>query len=176
MIPYGTVEDALEYHLALGNEAWLDDTKDDAQRLTALIRGARALDGRYGRMFPGEKTGGYTQVRAWPREGAFDYCAGEELPTSLIPLSIIHASFELALVELAQPGAATPTLSLGRLTKSESVDGAASRSFFSPDEMALKTGPGGVLDGYRPTLTSVSDLLSCYLKSDTWDRWSAVVV
>ena len=174
MIPYGTLEGATVYHAALGNEAWSAADKSDAQRSAALLRGSRALDGRYGSLFPGQKSGGYAQARAWPRTGAYNHCAQEEIPTNIVPSEIEYAAYELALIELVEAGSTTPTLNLGRLTKSESVDGAASRSFFSPQEMMMLT-PGSILDGFRPTLLTVSDLLGCYLRPAN-SRWVATVV
>lgn len=173
MTPYGTLPAALAYHTALGNAQWLDSvTYSDPLRTAAMLRGSRSLDGRYGRLFPGAKFGGYLQERAWPRVGAYDSCAQQNIPDGYIPPAIEQAAYELALIELVNPGATTPELNLGRITKSESVDGAASRSFFSPGEMNLR---GNVLDGFRPTLLTVSDLMSCYLKPAV-GLWAATVV
>lgn len=168
---YGSLAGATAYHEAVGNTVWLDSGYDPVAWTAALTRGSRSLDGRYGKQFSGVKAGGYSQELQWPRIGAYDSCSMMDIPDDHIPLSIERAVYELALIEIQFPGTTSPTINLGRLTKSESVDGAASRSFFSPAEMAIM---GDVIDGFRPTITVVSDLLGCFLKNRNY--WSAVVV
>lgn len=169
---YGSLADALAYHAEVGNTQWADPAKTDPERLSALVRGSRALDGRYGVTFAGFKTGGLAQVRAFPRTGGFDYCAQLELDPNVVPLAIEQAAYELALVELASPGALTPTVGFGRVTKSEAVEGAASRSFFSPRELGME---GSLLNGFRPTILAAEDLLVCYLRPAR-GLWAATVV
>lgn len=169
---YGSLADALIYHTDSGNDLWSDPTKTDAERLSALVRGSRALDGRYGLLFTGAKTGGLAQVRAFPRTGAFDYCAQLEVDAGSVPVAITQAAYELALIELVAAGSLTPSVTAGRLTKSEAVVGAASRSFFSPEELGMTGNP---LNSFRPTIMAVEDLLSCYLKPAR-GFWAAVVV
>lgn len=169
MSHYGSLAGALAYHQSLGNEVWASLTYTDAQRTGALTRASRALDGRYGSMFAGVK-GSSTQREAWPRIGGFDYCAQVPVPDGTVPDGVVEAAYELALVELQRPGSLSPSVVGGRLTKSEAVVGAASRSFFSPEELGMKGG----FDAFRPTLTSAEDLLSCYLLRQR--PWTARVV
>lgn len=169
MSHYGTLSGALAYQASVGNALWGSSTYDDQERTAALTRASRALDGRYGTSFSGYKAS-IAQRLAWPRVDGYDYCAQQLVPEGDVPLGVVEAAYELALVELQNPGALSPTVTAGRLTKSEAVVGAASRSFFSPEELGLRGG----LDAFRPTITVAEDLLSCYLNRS--QRWIATVV
>lgn len=169
MSHYGTLPGALAYHASVGNTLWGSSAYDDQRRTAALTRASRAMDGRYGLQFAGVKSTG-DQRLAWPRDGGHDFCSDTPVPPGQVPLGVIEAAYELALVELQRPGALSPSLTTGRITKSEAVVGAASRSFFSPEELGLNGG----LDAFRPTLTVAEDLLSCYLNRGK--RWIAAVV
>lgn len=169
MSHYGTLVGAADYHDAVGNTAWAASAYTDPQRTAALTRASRALDGRYGMQFAGVKSTS-DQRLAWPRNGGHDFCSDTPVPPGQVPLGVIEAAYELALIELQGPGALSPSLTTGRITKSEAVVGAASRSFFSPEELGLNGG----LDAFRPTLTVAEDLLGCYLNRGR--RWIATVV
>lgn len=166
---YGDLVGALAYHASVGNDAWALPSVQDPQRTAALIRASRALDGRYASRFAGVKaTGG--QRLAWPRKGGYDFCAQTEIAEGVIPAGVIEAAYELALIELQQPGALTPVVTTGKVTKSEAVSGAASRSFFSPKELGLPEGMAAL----RPTVVVAEDLLSCYVNQNA--SWIARVV
>lgn len=169
---YGTLAEALTYHASVGNAAWVAVGVTDPLRTQAMIRARRVLDGRWGRVFTGNKAT-VDQVKAWPRVGAYDVCAGQDLPAGVIPNGVLEASYELALAELVKPNSLSPTLTVGRMTKSEGVDGAANRSFFSPEE--LKSFGDDPLQNMRPTLLTAADLLTCYI-TPNWRRWAATVV
>lgn len=154
---YGTLEGALAYHQARGNVAWTDASKTDEQRSAALVRASSALDGMYGARFEGHKSGGRSQELAWPRTGARDHCADEDIPSDEIPQGIINAAYELALVELQSPGTSSPSVTPGRVTKREKVD-SIEREFFGPE-----SGPDA--DSMRPVLSAVEDALRCLLST-----------
>lgn len=155
MAHYGTLPGALAYHAARGNEAWAEAS--DPLREAALLRASEALDGMYGARFPGAKTAGRAQDRAWPRAGATDHCTGEALPDDVVPSEIEAATYALALVELQTPGALTPSYTPGAVNKREKVD-VIERDRFGP-----KDGVAFGLDAMRPQLAAVEDALRCLL-------------
>lgn len=167
---YGSLGEAAIYHAQYGNPAWSDSQFTNEQREVALRRGSRALDGIFGSRLTGIKTDA-AQRLAWPRNDVYDSCLGAELPAGAMPVAVMEAAYELALVELLSPGSLSPSLNMGRLTKSESLEGVGSRSFFSPSELGF-TDP---LAAHRPILLQVEDLMRCFLKS-SGDRWIATVV
>ena len=154
---YGSFEAAASYHVDRGNTAWSADGVTDTQRTAALVRASSALDGQYGARFPGRKTGGRSQALAWPRTGARDHCAGEDIPDDEVPVEVESAAYELALAELQRPGSSSPILTPGRLVKRQKVD-TIEREFFGPNE-----GAPGLVDDMRPILTAVEDALRCIL-------------
>lgn len=72
----------------------------------ARQRGSVYIDGTFGYRFPGVPVGGADQDRAWPRIGAVDYY-GNAISESAIPVAVINASYEAALIELTKPGSLT---------------------------------------------------------------------
>ncbi|MFC5385183.1 DnaT-like ssDNA-binding protein [Aquamicrobium segne] len=158
MAHYGDLLGALAYHEARGNAAWSASGVNDPQRTAALVRASAALDGIYGGRFAGHKAGGRSQALAWPRSGAFDHCAGEDISNDEIPQEVINAAYELALAELQRPGSSSPTVTPGRLVKRQKVEG-IEREFFGPGD-----GVSGSSDGMRPVLMAVEDALRCVLE------------
>lgn len=154
---YGTVAGATTYHSDRGNSAWSAAGITDTQRTAALVRASTALDGQYWDQFPGRKTGGRLQALAWPRAGARDHCAGEDIPDDEIPVQVVNAAYELALAELQRPGASSPTVTPGRVVKRQKVEG-IEREFFSATEGA-SISPIAM----RPVLLTVEDALRCIL-------------
>lgn len=155
---YGTLSGAAAYHAARGRADW---SGSDADRTAALVRASAALDGRYGARFAGVKTGGRAQELAWPRTGAYDACAGEEVDSATVPVEVENATYEMALIELLTPGALSPVITPGRITKREKV-GEIEREFFSGTD-------GGAMGAasLRPVLTAVDDILRCVLSATT---------
>lgn len=156
---YGTLAAATLYHDARGNAAWSASGVTDAQRTAALVRASGALDGQYGSQFPGYKTGGRAQTLAWPRTGARDACADEDIPDDEIPVQVENAAYEIALAELQRPGSSSPTITPGRVVKRQKVD-TIEREFFSASE-----GSPMSPDAMRPVLMAVEDALRCILVS-----------
>lgn len=154
---YGNLPGALAYHEARGNAAWSATGVTDPQRTAALVRASSALDGIYGSRFAGHKTGARAQALAWPRTGAFDHCAGEDIPSHEVPQEVVNAAYELALAELQAPGSSSPTVTPGRLVRRQKVD-TIEREFFGPGD-----GAPGSADAMRPVLMAVEDALRCVL-------------
>jgi hypothetical protein len=142
---YGTIEGADAYHLARGNTAWLPSPDDGKE--AALIRASTWVDGAYGGRFPGTRTEGRDQERAWPRTGAADR-EGNALPDDEVPREIEHATYEAALRERVTPGSLSPDFVPASGVKSETV---------GPISVTYRDGI--TLDGYRPIATVVDDLL-----------------
>lgn len=153
---YGTIEAAGAYHATTaGGAAWLAGT--EPAREAALIRASRALDGMYGKRYPGTPTAGRAQPLGWPRIGAYDHCTQEELPSDEVPVEVEEAAYALALVELQNPGASTPTFAPGAVNKREKVD-TIERERFGPADGVMLT-----LENQRAKLAEVEDLLRCIL-------------
>lgn len=152
---YGNLPGAMAYHTDRRNLAWIES--EDGAREGALIRASEALDGQYGKRFPGTPAAGRAQLLAWPRRGAVDYCSGEALPDDAVPAEVERATYALALIELQTPGAANPTFTPGAVNKREKVD-AIERERFGPSDGV----PFG-LDAMRVQLAAVEDALRCLL-------------
>lgn len=74
----------------------------------ARQRGSAYIDGVYGARFPGIPTDGAEQEREWPRIGATDRY-GNALDPAVVPMRVVYASYEAALLELASPGSLSVT-------------------------------------------------------------------
>lgn len=146
---YGTVTDANTYHVARGNASWAGS---DTDKQAALVRASAyvdslGLDGSLS-LFPGTKTGGRAQLRAWPRTGAYDI-DGIAIAADSVPLEVENATYESALRELAAPGSLNPDYTPGAQVKREKVDVL---------ETEYQTVAAGV-NPVRPVVTTVLDLL-----------------
>lgn len=113
------------------SETELDDYCDeraitlaDGDAEAALIRASSALDGAYRMSYPGYRTLSRDQAMEWPRTAAYDY-EGVMIDASTVPYEIKHATFEMAIREVAEPGIMTPDLERGgfiRRMKAGSVE------------------------------------------------------
>lgn len=117
MAGYGDKDAAQAYWTAAGYV--VPDGTTDAQITAALQRGSLVID-RYEQKFPGRRTGGFAQERAWPRTGASTYY-GEAIPEADIPAAIINASYEAAFLELTNPGSLSPVVTGSATVKREKV-------------------------------------------------------
>ncbi len=153
---YGTLEQANAYNEARGY-AW---SGDDAAKEAALLRASVYVDGRYvkrfpsGRyesMFPGVKTGGRSQERAWPRTGAVDY-EGNAIPSDEVPQEILAAVAEAAWRELASPGSLSPDFVASTAIKREKV-GPIDTEYAVPSESVTA-------DSVRPVLTVIDEIIA----------------
>lgn len=119
---YGSLAGALVYHTARGNTAWTGSTDDF--RLPALVRSSSAIDLMFGATFPGVRTGGRTQERAWPRVGVPQVIPTLILGPDEIPIEVEYATYEGGLRELAKPGSLMPDVAAGApLVKRKRVEG-----------------------------------------------------
>lgn len=97
---YGTLVEASAYHADRGNTDWAEG--DDAARNSALLYGREFQDASYNWIGQPVTT---TQLTAWPRK-AYD-CDddvlrdrhGNEIAEDEIPRAVIHAQFEIALIQ-----------------------------------------------------------------------------
>jgi hypothetical protein len=91
-------------------------------------RGSAYIDATYGARFKGVPTGGPDQDRAWPRTGATVF--GTMLATSVVPLTVINASYLAAWVEGQKAGSLSGGASNGTgVVKRQKVEG-IEREFF----------------------------------------------
>lgn len=146
MAGYGSNAAADTYHAERGNTAWA--ALLDAAKTVARIRGSVYIDGYYGSRFPGTKTGGRAQERAWPRTSATDR-DGASIDALSVPIEVEQAAYEAALIEAVTPGKLNPTLSQLNNVRRTSV-GPVEKEFFEP----------GGLEDLRPMVTIIEELLA----------------
>lgn len=79
----------------------------------ARQRGSVYIDGTFGYRFPGVPVAGANQDRAWPRTGAVDYY-GNVIAPAAIPVVVVNASYEAALIELQKPGSLAVITSMSK--------------------------------------------------------------
>lgn len=150
---YGTVAAADIYHTARGNTAWAGSPDD---KTAALLRASAYVDS-FGNgpaaftLWPGVKTAGRLQLRAWPRTGAFDI-DGAAIDADTVPVEVEHATYEAALREIVAPGSLTPDYTPGSQVKREKVDVLEVEYMTAAD-----TGNGNPV---RPVVDTVRDLLA----------------
>lgn len=102
MTPYATVAEATTYLTARGKD---DEWMLVADQEAAIALGSDYVDQRFRKktasgwqsMFSGRKSGGRSQYREWPRDGAVDYY-GDEIPDGVIPDEVKYAAIEAALI------------------------------------------------------------------------------
>lgn len=155
MAGYGTNEGFTAYATAAGYV--VPDDATTAQITAARQRGSMFVD-RYEFKFPGSRTGGFAQERAWPRTGAETYY-GEAIPSDAIPVAIENASYEAAFLELTTPGSLSPVVTGSATVKREKIGSleieyAASASVTVEDIVALAT----------PVVTSIEGLLWMFFR------------
>ncbi|MRX33216.1 DnaT-like ssDNA-binding protein [Aminobacter sp. MDW-2] len=145
MAGYGTNEGFTAYAAAAGYAVPAGDIA------AARQRGSTYIDGTYGARFSGLPTGGIEQERAWPRTGATAY--GNALADGIIPLRVVNASYEAALLELQSPGSLSAVVSGSSLVKRERVEGAVEVEYAVSDKTDLATAA-------RPVVTVIDGLLA----------------
>lgn len=148
MPEYVTVADVDTYAADFG-QAWSGDESD---KLAAIRRAEAYLDGLNWR---GIKTGGRSQVPAWPRSEVIDR-DGEEVDPNQIPHEIQRAAAVLAVVELANPGGLTPQITPAQIAQSETV---------GPISVTYRLGSGA--SDARPIVTAAMDAIKGLLKPKT---------
>lgn len=118
-------------------------------------RGSQYVDGVYGSRFWGVPTGGFAQERAWPRTGAKAY--GQDIPDSVIPVAVEHASYAAAHHEAFFPGSLSVAATHAGAVKREKVDVL---------EVEYVAGSGDVVADATVRLTAVEGLLAPFLRSE----------
>lgn len=146
---YAAVADCAAYATKFG-KTFPASPVDAAE--AALRRGTARLDGKYHSRFPGCRTNGRDQGLEWPRVGACD-AEGYAIASDEIPQEIIDACCELAIIELADPGSLSPTVTPGQIEKRIKVD---------TIEVEYAATSTSVYD-QRPVPTVVDDILSSLL-------------
>lgn len=158
MAIYGTLADANAYHTARGNAGW---TGADAAKEAALQRATDYIDGRYRRMtaggcwvsmFRGKRTDGRDQDLEWPRTGATD-SEGDEIPDDEVPIEVEEATYEAALLELANPGSLSPVFVGARQVLKQKV-GPIERTF------AEAKADDGAMPPNRPVVPAIDDIIA----------------
>lgn len=106
-----SVPDCDAYHAARGSAAW---TGEDTAKESAIRRATAYLSRSVA--WAGVRTHGRAQALAWPRSGCID---GESngIASDEIPGEIVDACAELALIELATPGALSPVITPSKAVK-----------------------------------------------------------
>lgn len=133
--------------------------------------GSNYIDAAYeARLSCSQRTGGFTQLLAWPRTG--HRVNGQDVPSDLIPQAWINAAYRAAYLEAINPGWATGGTDPSRLTKMEKVD-VISREFFSPSETAADSG----IAAGMPFDASINALITPWLCSTVrgWDSLFRVI-
>lgn len=148
MAGYGDNSGASAYWAAAGYV--IPSGTADSDITAARQRGSVVID-RYEPRFPGTRTGGFAQERAWPRTGAQTYY-GEDIPSDVIPAAIVNASYEAAFLELTNPGILSPVITGSTAIRRErvgsiEVDYATSTAITPADVVALATPVVTIIDG-----------------------------
>lgn len=159
---YVTMEFADAYATNVGNATWLTQSPID-DKITALIRAASWLDGRYSSYWPGTRTEGRDQFMAWPRKDATDV-EGNEIAEDEIPLEIKRAQVEAAFRELAIPGSLNPDVTETERVLREKVG-----------EIEVQYADVTRVGGSIPSITVVDELLAPLIGRKTGTRTSFVV-
>lgn len=169
---YITLAECSAYHEEMGNTAWATAiASPDTARITAIIRGCRAIDRLYGKKFVGRPKNYGTQAMEWPRFNAEVLLAGYSVstyegailsqgyivPDTIVPPEVKKACYEAALLELVTPGSMTPNLDRGGQIKSVQAGSVGVTFADSAPVTTAFTGIDGIL---RPLLRAAgTDLI-----------------
>lgn len=97
----------------------------------ALLVASEWIDGVYGRMFAGQKAGGFLQDREWPRTGAYSNTYPVyTFPSDVIPEQIASAVYEAAFRQATNPGSLLVDYTPGKY-KRVAIEGALSVEYAS---------------------------------------------
>ncbi len=118
---YVSIDDCDTYHSNLGNATW---TGTDAVKKAAILRAMAWIESQ---SWEGRKTA-YENPLSWPRADVVTR-DGYLIPEDEVPIQVVNALCEAALVELESAGALRPALERGGQIKSESIDGAVSVTY-----------------------------------------------
>lgn len=125
MTYYGSPAGFANYHNSRQND--ISDFDDEEEIEAALLVSSEWIDNRYRMSFGGTKVGLRDQVREWPRDGALDIY-GYPVSSETVPHEVEHATYEVALRHLKQPGILSLDFTPNKYQQ-VSVDGAVSVTF-----------------------------------------------
>jgi len=143
-----------------GFNAWLADNGyelPDGAPSPAVLRnrGSQYIDAVYGSRFLGSVVDP-VQERQWPREGAI--VNGKLIPSDVVPIAVINASYQAALQEANQPGSLTVVGTSSSSIKREKV---------GPLETEYQTAANdGTAAGITPLISIVDGMLAPYLRDE----------
>ncbi|HEV8077511.1 MAG TPA: DnaT-like ssDNA-binding protein [Marinobacter sp.] len=150
---YGSEAGADAYHTERGNTAWSGTA---AEKEAALLRASEYIDWAFLASWRedrfGYRTAGRSQDREWPRTDAYVWTEWTwvVLPDNEVPIEVINATYEAALLEIGTPGYFTPDYTPGKAVKRAAVSGAVSVEYWSDDQYPVVRKIGLVLS---PLLT-----------------------
>lgn len=142
-------------------QTWLTDNGyvlPDGSPVPAVLRqrGSQYIDAVYGDRFVGS-VAAFDQERAWPRTGAS--LRGVSIPSDVIPLAVIYASFFAAFEDASNPGSLSATGSASSGILREKVG-----------ELEVQYA-GGTSDGtassITPLISTVDGMLAPYLRNES---------
>jgi hypothetical protein len=143
-----------------GFTAWLADngyTLPAEAPAPAVLRnrGSQYIDAVYGSRFLGSVVDA-TQERQWPREGAI--VNGKLLPSNVVPIAVINASYQAAWQEASNPGS---------LTVVGSASGAVVREKVGSLEVQYANAQSdGTAVSITPLISIVDGMLAPFLKDE----------
>jgi hypothetical protein len=120
------------------------------EKESALRRAAGTLNTNW--RYKGERTNGRDQALAFPRAECTD-AEDVELADDEVPIEVVYANIELAVYELANPGASQPSFVMADRPRRERV---------GPIEVEYAATPY-TPEASRPTFLRVEDLLAGFL-------------
>lgn len=144
-----------------GFTAWLADygyALPSGSPTPAVLRnrGSQYIDAVYGSRFLGSVVDA-TQERQWPREGAI--VNGKLLPSDVVPVAIINASYQAAWQEAKDPG------SLGAVGSSSGVVKRVKVGQIEKEYQTAKDADGTAA-WLTPLISIVDGMLAPYLKDE----------
>ena len=101
---YGNVAEFKSYHTSRGR--LISPNWSDEYITAALLVASEWIDNKYGVLFSGQKTDGFSQTREWPRQ----YASTNETPIHIfeetdIPQRVVDATYEATFREATKSGA-----------------------------------------------------------------------
>ncbi len=118
-------------------------------------RGSQYIDAVYGSRFVGSVVDA-TQERQWPREGAI--VNGKLLPSDVVPIAVINASYQAAWQEATNPGSLSAVGSASGAVTREKVGSIEVQYAHAKDD--------GTASFLTPLISVVDGMLAPFLKDE----------
>lgn len=119
-------------------------------------RGSQYIDAVYGSRFLGSVVDA-EQERQWPREGAI--VNGKLIPSNVVPVAVIHASYYAALQEANEPGSLSVVGSAASAVTAEKVGQIEVRYANAQSD--------GTASAITPLISIVDGMLAPFLRDDS---------